>query len=196
VTVHLADSLPKSALAEIEEALPRVPDAERTSERRRRLEAWIDAGHGSCLLRCPEVAETVQKTLQHFDSVRYHLHAWVVMPNHVHVLFEPVDGWALNKIVASWKKFTARRIRQFTDRNAKGNANLPIGLKQKTADPEIGGPVPGPVWHREFWDRFIRNERHYWQTVEYIHHNPVAAGLVPRAEAWPWSSAADLKGGT
>ena len=185
VTVHLADSLPKSAIEEVERSLEGVPEDERTAERRRRLHEWVDAGHGSCVLRHGGVAEMVQETLHHFDGVRYHLHAWVVMPNHIHVLFEPVNDWSLNKIVASWKKFTARRIREFI-RGANGNANLPIGIKNKTADREIG--VPG-VWHREFWDRYIRNEAHYRQAVDYIHNNPVVAGLVASPEAWPWSSA-------
>jgi len=194
VTVHLADSLPKSAIEEIEQALEDWPDDKRAAERRRRLHEWVDAGHGSCVLRHREVAEMVQGTLQHFDGVRYHLHAWVVMPNHVHVLFEPVNNWALNKIVASWKKFTARRIREFMQ--GTGNANLPIGTEEEIADQEIGGPGDGPgdaprVWHREFWDRYIRNEAHYRQAVEYIHNNPVAAGLVTCAAHWPWTSAGE-----
>jgi REP-associated tyrosine transposase len=191
VTVHLADSLPKSAIEEIEQTLENWPDDERAAERRRRLHEWVDAGHGSCVLRHGEAAEMVQEALHHFDGVRYHLHAWVVMPNHVHVLFEPVNNWALNKIVASWKKFTARRIREFVKEggNANRRANLPIGKWKTNADQEIG--VPGPVWHREFWDRYIRNEAHYRQAVEYIHNNPVAAGLVTCAAHWPWTSAGE-----
>jgi len=49
------------------------------------------------------------------------------------------------------------------------------------------------VWHREYWDRFIRNERHFQQVVEYIHQNPVKAGLVERPEQWPWSSACTME---
>jgi hypothetical protein len=49
-----------------------------------------------------------------------------------------------------------------------------------------------PVWHPEYWDRFIRNERHFQQAVEYIRQNPVKAGLVRKAEDWRWSSAAEL----
>jgi hypothetical protein len=42
---------------------------------------------------------------------------------------------------------------------------------------------------REYWDRFIRNDRHLENVVLYIHQNPVKAGLCQRAEEWPWSSA-------
>jgi REP element-mobilizing transposase RayT len=111
----------------------------------------------------------VQGSLLTFDSERYRLLAWVVMPNHVHVLFHPIEGWTIAKIVAAWKKFTARKI---------------------CDDWRDGGEGPGaPVWHREYWDRYIRDRRHLEQAVEYIHLNPVKAGLVSRAEEWRWSSA-------
>jgi REP element-mobilizing transposase RayT len=90
------------------------------------------------------------------------------MPNHVHVLFQPMNGWTVAKIVASWKKFTARRICDGLRDHGKGIA---------------------PVWHREYWDRYIRDQRHFQRTILYIHANPVKAGLVARAENWRWSSA-------
>ena len=46
-----------------------------------------------------------------------------------------------------------------------------------------------PFWHREFWDRYIRDEEHYYDTIEYIHNNPVKARLVWKPEDWIWSSA-------
>ncbi len=90
------------------------------------------------------------------------------------------------------------------------NANLPIGgsssspigvssssLIGASSSASIGGVnnaiqvngVPGPVWHREYWDRFIRDQTHLQQVREYIHLNPVKAGLVNTPESWPWSSA-------
>ena len=42
---------------------------------------------------------------------------------------------------------------------------------------------------REYWDRFIRDEQHFTAAIEYIHMNPVKAGLVEKAEDWYWSSA-------
>jgi REP element-mobilizing transposase RayT len=124
----------------------------------------------------------VQSTFLHFDGVRYRLHAWVVIPNHIHVLFEPIEEWALAKIVASWKKFTARKIKDHLRRanqenGVPGTANFSID-KDK------------PVWYREYWDRYIRNKRYYEETAAYIHSNPVAAGLVEAPNDWPWSAAA------
>ena len=75
----------------------------------------------------------------------------------------PIAGWTVAKIVASWKKFTARKI--CDDRRDSGED----GLRD-------------PVWHREYWDRYIRDQRHFEQAVEYIHLNPVKAGFVVTAE--------------
>ncbi|HXC47745.1 MAG TPA: transposase [Candidatus Sulfotelmatobacter sp.] len=169
VTFHLADSLAKNALRKLESQLQFLPQKKRSVERRKRLEEWIDAGHGSCVLRRPEIATVTQASLLKFDAQRYRLLAWVVMPNHVHALFKPVCGWTVSQIVAAWKKFTARRICDW----------------QK----DLGEEFTRPVWHREYWDRYIRDQRHLAQTVEYIHLNPVKAGLVDAAENWVWSSA-------
>lgn len=199
VTFHLADSLPRETIERIEEEMRAVAPDWQDTERRKRVEDWIDAGHGSCVLREPGVAALVQGAFLHFDGERYRLLAWVVMPNHVHVLFQPMRDWTVAKIVASWKKFTAREICDFrrgTLRNADlRNADLPIGNlnKSEKANQEIGGPG-GPVWHREYWDRFIRNDRHFQQVVEYIHQNPVKAGLVERPQEWRWSSAFVVRG--
>ena len=169
VTFHLADSLPQTVLLRLEAELKTLPTEKRDVERRKRVDAWIDAGHGLCVLRKPGIADMVQGSLLAFDSQRYRLLAWVVMPNHVHVLFQPVNGWTVAKIVASWKKFTARKI---------------------CDDGRDSGDGPGaPVWHREYWDRYIRDRGHLEQVVEYIHLNPVKAGLVVTAEKWRWSSA-------
>jgi len=86
-----------------------------------------------------------------------------------------MNGWSVAKIVASWKKFTARRIRDYLR-----DANREIGASR--------------IWHREYWDRAIRNDRHFQQAKEYIRLNPVKAGLVSSEEDWPWSSASKVIG--
>ena len=169
VTFHLADSLPQGALRQLESQLKIFPVERRDIERRKRVDAWIDAGHGSCFLGTPRVAEMVQASLLKFDAQHYRLLAWVVMPNHVHVLFQPAGNWTVAKIVASWKKFTPQKI--CDDQRGKGHTH------------------GDPVWHREYWDRYIRDRSHLEQTIEYIHLNPVKAGLVVTPEKWRWSSA-------
>jgi putative transposase len=52
----------------------------------------------------------------------------------------------------------------------------------------------GLVWQRRFFDRALRTVKEYNEKVAYLHHNPVKAGLVQRAEDWPWSSAREYSG--
>jgi putative transposase len=186
VTLHLGDSLPREALERMRKELEAMAKEEQGEERRRRIEQIADAGAGCCVLRNAAVAQMVRETLYFFDGERYRLRAWVIMPNHIHVLVRPCNEWSLNKIVASWKKHTARRICEHMramDRESPDS--------HTTANREIRGPlVPLPVWHAEFWDRYMRDEEHFARSRHYIHQNPVKAGLVKRAEDWEWSSAA------
>ena len=174
ITYRLADSLPTSVWNRLDQELQELPPEKEAAERRRRLEAWLDAGHGDCLLRIPEAAALVIDSWRHSDGVRYDLIAWVVMPNHVHVLIRTYEGVALAKIVQSWKSYTGRRILQIADERLQGREH------------------PRQLWMREYWDRYIRDERHYIAAVAYIHENPVKAGLVAVAEDWPWSSAREF----
>ena len=96
------------------------------------------------------------------------------MPNHVHVLFEPTANWTAARIVASWKSFTGRKII--------------ARLRQALPAP------PRRLWHREYWDRFIRDERHLSAAIDYIHQNPVKVGLVAAPDDYPWSSARFIAG--
>jgi leucyl-tRNA synthetase/REP element-mobilizing transposase RayT len=117
-----------------------------------RLDEWLDSGAGSCALKDPSIRKVVSDALTHFDSERYTLHAFVVMPNHVHVLFSPLDGHELADILHSWKSFTSKQI---------GN--------------QLG--KDGRFWQPEYYDQLIRNERHFFKVVEYILENPVKARL-------------------
>lgn len=175
ITYRLADSLPQAALDRLESELAALPPERMEPERRRRIEAWLDAGHGSCVLRDPTAAQIVVEAWRHFDGERYDLLAWVVMPNHVHVLVRVHPGQMLWRIVQSWKSFTGRRIMEVMDKARAGARGSQDGCRQ--------------LWMREYWDRFIRDEAHLMKSVEYIHQNPSRAGLVVHPDDWPWSSA-------
>lgn len=172
VTFRLADSLPHSRLAELEDelaSLNRTDPDRAASERRRRIESWLDSGMGCCALKHAAVAGIIQETMLKWDGERYRLIAWCIMPNHVHALLEPQV--ALSKILQSWKSFTGRWA---LARNA-----------------ELGLGVPGDrFWMRESWDRYIRDLRHFESVKAYIERNPVDAGLCASPEHWCWSSAA------
>lgn len=160
ITYRLHDSMPIEQRLEWEPLL-RMSDSGTRSER---IEAYVNAGYGSCLLRDPRVAAIVQENLLHFDGLRYRLLAWVIMPNHVHVLIETVEGHSLPGVVHAWKSYTANRANELLGRT-------------------------GHFWHREYFDRYIRDERHLERAVGYVHDNPVKAGLVAHAADWPFSSA-------
>ncbi|MEK7675467.1 MAG: transposase [Verrucomicrobiota bacterium] len=159
VTFRLADAMPASRRSEWE-ALCKI-ESER--ERRIQLEDYLDRGAGECWLARPKLADLTESALRHFDGERYGLQAWVVMPNHVHVL---VDVWQtpLAAMVQSWKRFIAREANKLLKRE-------------------------GSFWEREYWDTWIRDEAHRQKAVRYVESNPVKAHLAAESTAWPWSSA-------
>ncbi len=164
VCSRLWDSMPKEVLENWERELAQLPDAEYKVERRKRIDAYLDQGWGSCLLRDAQAAEIVQDNWLHFAGERYVLHAWVVMPNHTHILFTPRPGWTLSRIVHSWKSYTAHKIDKLFARTGK-------------------------LWQDEPFDRYIRDARHFDNAMAYVENNPVKAGLCKKPEDWPWSSA-------
>jgi REP element-mobilizing transposase RayT len=166
IVIRLADSLPQSRLLQLQAALPR----EQVAERRLAIEEWLDRGAGACALLRPECAKVVQDQLLPFDGERYKLHAWCVMPNHVHFLMQVFEGFPLAKNIQSIKSYSARQL------------NHLLGSS-------------GRVWEPEYFDRLIRSEEHFRNEVEYIEYNPVAAGLCKLAQDWPFSSAQWRQGG-
>ncbi len=109
ITYRLADSLPAGVLIRILEELRTIPKPRQQVEKRRRIEGWLDAGHGCCVLQQPPAAECVVKTWQRFAGERYDLIARVVMPNHVDVLVRAYEGATVGN-VQSWKSYTGRLI--------------------------------------------------------------------------------------
>jgi putative transposase len=91
------------------------------------------------------------------------LHAWVVLPNHYHVLFERAPQLTLSQWV---KRLHGRTAQQLNRLDA----------------------TPGrQVWYN-YWDTVIRGERDFWTRVNYVHYNPVKHGYVADPAAWPFSS--------
>jgi REP element-mobilizing transposase RayT len=120
---------------------------------------------GPAFLQRPEIARLVVQALHdgQFRFHRYHLHAFVVMPNHVHLLVTP--GVTSRRWLGPLKGFTAHQ------------ANRILGQH-------------GPFWQDESYDHLVRDDREFRRVQRYIEHNPVRAGLVALPEQFPWSSAA------
>lgn len=159
VTFRLADAFP-AALRSEWGALLKI---ENDLQRRLELESYLDRGRGRCHLRHPDVAGLVESALLFRHDVQYELRAWVLMPNHVHVLLR-VGEVPLWKVVSSWKSFTAKA------------ANTLLG-------------ITGQFWQEDYWDTYMRNEEHEARSRRYTEDNPTRAKLVAAPRDWPWSSA-------
>jgi putative transposase len=156
IVFRLADSLPARLRDEFALKSP--------ADRAEAVDALLDEGHGRHDLAIPPIAELTQNALLRFDGERYLLIAWCVMPNHVHALAEIRSGHRLDRVVHSWKSFTAHA------------ANRLLGRAQR-------------FWAPEYFDRYMRDDTQLAGTRAYIEANPVKAGLCNDPTEWPYSSA-------
>ena len=134
------------------------------------IDQYEDAGIGECLLRDDSIAQIVHDTLLFNHQKKYELICWCIMPNHVHTLIAPVEGMSLSEIMYDWKSYTTHAINKALNRKGK-------------------------LWMMEYFDRYIRDNDHFQKVVNYIHNNPVKAGLVANPSDWRWSSASSQLGG-
>ena len=117
------------------------------------MERWLDNGYGDCILRDAMARSAVENAITHFDGVRYCIYAYVVMPNHVHVCFMPLNGFRISQILHTWKSYSANSVNQVLNRTGK-------------------------VWQKEYFDRYIRDESHFERVVRYIRRNNTALAWI------------------
>jgi len=160
VTFRLADSLPQTKLAELAafktEWLKEHPQpwnekvkSEYSYLIGERIDEWLDAGYGGCALKDPEVRRIVTDAFLFFNEKRYILHALVVMPNHVHVLLTPAEGYDVITTIGNIKSFTATKINKLLGKS-------------------------GDFWQRNSFDRMLRCADDFQAKMDYIIHNPDA----------------------
>jgi len=129
-------------------------------------EDQLDSFHrGPVWLQDRRIASLIVDALQYGESARqfYRLHAWVIMPNHVHVLFQPHVEMS---IIMRWLKGrTARRANQ------------------------ILGQTGTTFWQEESFDHWVRSPEELENLIDYVENNPVKAWLVSVPCQWAWSSA-------
>jgi putative transposase len=108
----------------------------------------------------------------------FKLFAWVVMPEHVHLLLRPAEGTAWGQIASSMKTRVARRV----------------VARWRVLDAPVLSQLQRPEGGVRFWqhgggfDRTVRDEPEFCRHVTYIHRNPVERGLVRTPQEWTWSS--------
>lgn len=163
VTWRLADSIPAEVLkqhySDRQAWLKMNPEPWESSKEKEyhqkfssNIDKWLDAGHGSCLLRKPENSVLVQNSILYFEGSRSHCIASVIMPNHVHVLFSLSIKHDLGKLIQSWKRSSAKSVNQ----------------REGTS---------GNLWQKDYFDRLIRDQNHFENCVRYIRNNPQKAHL-------------------
>jgi REP element-mobilizing transposase RayT len=119
---------------------------------------------GPQYLRNPEIAKVVVDSIHRGEESlgQYQLHAYAVMPNHVHLLITPKI--AASRLIQSLKGFTAREANKLLGRSGQ------------------------PFWQRESYDHWARNPEEFSRIKRYIEWNPVKAGLCEAPEDYAWSS--------
>ena len=164
VSFRLADSVPQEKLQEWQEArldfrrrrLAGGPMSEEDVRALKRLysenvEKYLDSGFGSCILRSDGALAVVRATLRHGDGADYLLHAYGIMPNHVHVGLALRPGGTLSQIVQAWKSVSSHRINRLLGRT-------------------------GPVWQVDYYNHVIRTAEEYRVQMDYIASNDGVEG--------------------
>ena len=170
VTFRLADSMPREKREQLEaqrdawmhakglrslDEIEKLQDEDRKEYHRiftAKIHELLDAGYGSCVLRDSENAQVVSSALLFFDGNRVEMLAFVVMPNHVHVLACPIPPHTLSDLLHSWKRHTSREI------------NKRMGTS-------------GTLWLDENFDHIVRSPEQLQHFRNYIRDNPKKAHL-------------------
>ena len=113
---------------------------------------------------------------------RFLLTAWVFLPDHWHAILYPSHPLTISDVMKSIK---------LTSTTALDRLRGEVRSTARSADPAFGSVV---LWQGRFFDHALRTVRDYWDTVEYIHLNPVRRGLVAKPDNWTWSSFAEYSG--
>lgn len=122
------------------------------------LVAYIDA-----------LRQSLQREHQHSA---FSLQAWVVLPEHMHLLMRLPDG----------DHDFSNRIRRI-----KGNFSRLLP-RAEPLRPSLQAKGERGIWQRRFWEHVIRDEQDWQRHFDYIHYNPVKHGHVDRVRDWPHSS--------
>lgn len=163
ISIHLMDSVPSAVIESWKQELDTTNSERDKILLQRRIERYADQGYGGAFLKHGRLAKMVQETLLKDDGKKYRLSSWVVMPNHVHMLVTRFENYLLSDIMQSFKSITSHKANKILRRS-------------------------GQFWMPDYFDRYIRNAKHYKKTVEYIENNPVKARLCASPEEYPFSS--------
>ncbi len=143
ITFRLWDSIPQTEQERMETYVQTFPSEKREYYKRWLIERWLHRGEGSCLLRVYGCADVIKQCWEFCQKDGYELIAWVIMPNHVHVVVKMGAVLKIEDMVATWKSYTAHQINRQLHRK-------------------------GAVWMPDFFDRYVRNNQHFSNVLTYI----------------------------
>jgi type I restriction enzyme R subunit len=138
------------------------------------VESLLDARPARRDLEDPVLAQIVVDGIMHFATERYDLLAFVVMPSHIHWVFQPLTSWV--ERLSPGERTPRERITYSLNRFTAGACNRV--LKRM-----------GPFWQTESYDHWVRDPQEMERIMRYIEDNPIKAALVSRPEDWRFSSA-------
>jgi REP-associated tyrosine transposase len=174
VTFRLKNSLPKDALEKLSKETDKIKELakeEAVLEHRRwfgKFDDYLDRVLcGNTFLKNEPIADLVAESIHYRDGKVYDLVVFCIMPNHVHLVFMPLEKsegvfYSLAEILQSLKRHTARQ------------SNLILGRS-------------GAFWQDESYDHIVREESELERIIKYVLNNPVKAGLVDDWTKWKWS---------
>lgn len=195
VTWRLAGVLPANIVQELEkerQRLQNLPKDPKYSEREWNLlnekkifaiwDKYLDKYINIQWLLDPRIAKIMQSAFYYYAGKRYSLYAYVIMPNHVHILLKPDEEWC-------------KRLEADKDKPKNKSGPLSVimhSIRSYTANEanKILG-LTGAFWQRETYDHWVRDNKEFERIIYYIEHNPVKAGLSDHPEVWQFSSAYD-----
>lgn len=129
------------------------------------------------LLATPHLRDLFQQILfQTAARYRFQLQAWVIMPNHIHLILTEPKVKSVATIMQVLKQRYAVAMK-------KADPALYRQIEQETAH-----PPPMPIWETRYYDFNLTDPETYDEKVHYIHQNPVRAGLSKSAADYKWSS--------
>ena len=176
VTFRLKNSLPNEVIEALREE--REHEKQNQLDEQHYFERWEEfldkAQFGPRWLLQPEIADIVKEAMHYRDGKVFDLHAFCIMSNHVHVVFEPLSRAECHSALRSEYHSDLHKIMQSLKRHTARQANISLGRE-------------GAFWQDESYDHVIRDNEEYARIINYILENPVKAGLVSRWEEWRWT---------
>jgi len=144
-------------------SIPRADRSQFERDQRRILFAELNQGAGSCILRFQWLRRIVSDAMWFFHGKRVWLGDYVIMPNHVHAILIPFTHYALEDLIGSIKKWSARRIRKALRSMEEREKRLYHSRPR--------------LWQRETYDHIIRDPNELQRCRNYIEENPRRARL-------------------